>query len=339
MGPSRWPTLCSTRYGAIANTSPPASAAARGSPSSRSQAHANSPARHVDDELQHVPAGDEPEERAQRPEEKAERPAGIVRLRLGLGLEGVRIQPRGVAVLELVADEPVVVERLQMVARARPRRAYGAARQEVRVARVRTAGHVATTPAPRYSAAASATKPARREAARRSPAARPFRNAMRRGPYRPGRRGTPIVSRTSSMSAELVCDLERAHRVGVPVGEQREVQVERLRPGDVRPRRVAGDAERPDTRRLELLAPVTQELHLVRSGGRPVEEVEDEQRTAVHQQLLERASHLRRRPDGSPPEPCRLPPSPPTLLRDSGLDATRSHSRSRSRPRRCRGSR
>jgi hypothetical protein len=45
IGPSRWPTLCWTRYGAIANANPPASAGPRGRSSSRSQAHAASPAR------------------------------------------------------------------------------------------------------------------------------------------------------------------------------------------------------------------------------------------------------------------------------------------------------
>ncbi len=40
-------------------------------------------------------------------------------------------------------------------------------------------------------------------------------------------------------TAELLPDPEGRDGVAVEVGEQPEVQVERLRPGDVRPRRVA----------------------------------------------------------------------------------------------------
>ena len=43
-GPSRWPVLWATRYGASANARPPTSDAPRGSPSERSQAHAAPPA-------------------------------------------------------------------------------------------------------------------------------------------------------------------------------------------------------------------------------------------------------------------------------------------------------
>src|ERR671931_360295 len=79
------------------------------------------------------------------------------------------------------------------------------------------------------------------------------------------------------VAAELARDSEAVDRIRVPIGEKREVQVERLDPGDVRPRRVARDAEPLDTHFFELRAPVTQELHLVCSGGRPVEEVEEKQ--------------------------------------------------------------
>jgi len=44
IGPSRWPVLCTTRYGASANASPPTNAAPRGSPTARSHAHAATPA-------------------------------------------------------------------------------------------------------------------------------------------------------------------------------------------------------------------------------------------------------------------------------------------------------
>src|SRR4029453_4597997 len=79
-------------------------------------------------------------------------------------------------------------------------------------------------------------------------------------------------------------DAEASNRLAVPVGKQREVQVERLHPGHVRPRRVARGGHRPYTCLLELLAPVTQELHFVRSGARPVEKVEEhEDRPFLHE--------------------------------------------------------
>src|SRR3954464_8493881 len=72
-------------------------------------------------------------------------------------------------------------------------------------------------------------------------------------------------------AAEIEGDAESPGRLGVPVGEEREIEVERLHPGDVRPRRVAGDCVWLYARRAKLLAPVTQELELARSGRRPVE--------------------------------------------------------------------
>ena len=79
----------------------------------------------VEQHLQHVPARDETEHRTERPEREAVRPARVVRLRLRLGAKRVWVAPRRAPVLELVPDEPVVVERLQMVAGGRltvPRR-------------------------------------------------------------------------------------------------------------------------------------------------------------------------------------------------------------------------
>src|SRR5207247_6377967 len=75
----------------------------------------------------------------------------------------------------------------------------------------------------------------------------------------------------ATVGAELALDSERPHRLFVPVREEGKVQVQRLGPRNVRPLGIARDAERADTRREELRAPVTQELHLVRSGRRPVE--------------------------------------------------------------------
>ena len=71
----------------------------------------------VQEELQDVPAADEPERRRQRPEEEAERPARVVGLWLRLGPERIGVPPRSAAVLELMSDEPVVIERLQVVSR------------------------------------------------------------------------------------------------------------------------------------------------------------------------------------------------------------------------------
>ena len=93
----------------------------------------------VDHELQDVPRGDGANGGVERPEEKSERPAGIVRLRRRLRAKRVRIEPGSVCVLQLMSDEPPVVERLQMIARrclAVTRRAS----REKRRARVQNGG-------------------------------------------------------------------------------------------------------------------------------------------------------------------------------------------------------
>src|SRR5262245_44751114 len=84
-----------------------------------------------------------------------------------------------------------------------------------------------------------------------------------------------------------MADAEAVDGVPVPVREQRSVQVEGLRPGHVRPRAVARDPEDLHARILELPAPVTQEQELVRSGARPVEEVEEQQVRRAFGQLAE----------------------------------------------------
>ena len=83
-------------------------------------------------------------------------------------------------------------------------------------------------------------------------------------------------------------DVERADRIAVPVREERDVDAERLRPRAVRPGRVARDRERPDACGGEVVAPVTQEQQLVRSGRRPVVEVEAEERPALAEHLAQR---------------------------------------------------
>ena len=102
---------------------------------------------------------------------------------------------------------------------------------------------------------------------------------------RRGSRGTRSRSPNARTASPLKSD------------EQAEVQIERLRPGDVAPRRVARDADRLHAGVLELRSPVTQELHLVRSGGRPVEQVEDEQLRPVLEQLANRQGLVRAEED------------------------------------------
>ena len=97
--------------------------------------------------------------------------------------------------------------------------------------------------------------------------------------------------------------VESADRLAVPVGEEAEREVERLHPGDVRPGGVARDPERLDAERFELLAPVTQELHLVRSRRGPVEEVEEQQNGTVGDDLRNRVLLARPDPDGRVGDP------------------------------------
>src|SRR5207244_595017 len=89
------------------------------------------PRERVDEQLRHVPPADETEQGRDRPEDQPERPAGEVRLRGCLRPERVGIEPGRMSAFELVADEPPVVQRLQMV----PRRGLPvpgrAAREEV----------------------------------------------------------------------------------------------------------------------------------------------------------------------------------------------------------------
>src|SRR6185436_19062370 len=107
-------------------------------------------------------------------------------------------------------------------------------------------------------------------------------------------KGRPL--RDVLQTPEVEGDVEATGRLAIPVGEKWKVEIERLHPRDVRPRRVARDRVRLHARGPELLAPVTQELHLVRSGRRPVEEVEEQQDRALARDLDEGRALLRRRP-------------------------------------------
>jgi hypothetical protein len=96
-----------------------------------------------------------------------------------------------------------------------------------------------------------------------------------------------------------VRDPEPACRVPVPVREEPDLaEVERLAPRRLRPGRVARDRERLDTRLVELRSPVTQELELVRSGRRPGEEEEKEERGPLRHEAAGRHGLARGEPDG-----------------------------------------
>lgn len=69
----------------------------------------------VPEQEEGVPRADGPEEGVQRPERESERPAGEVQARLGLRPEAVGVAPRNLAAAELVAREPELPDRLQMV--------------------------------------------------------------------------------------------------------------------------------------------------------------------------------------------------------------------------------
>ena len=97
---------------------------------------------------------------------------------------------------------------------------------------------------------------------------------------------------------EIVRHAEAAHRAGVPVRQEPDlVKVERLAPRRLGVGRVARDRVRRHSRVLELRSPVTQELHFVRSGGRPGEEKEEEERRAVLDELGQGRRFPRREPD------------------------------------------
>jgi hypothetical protein len=86
--------------------------------------------------------------------------------------------------------------------------------------------------------------------------------------------------------AEVVGDAEPLHGVGVPVREELDLaEVERLAPRGLRPRRIARDRVWRDAGLLELRSPVTQELELVRSGRRPGEQEEQEERGAPRDEV------------------------------------------------------
>ena len=119
-GAIRWPIApCVTRYGASAKASPPASAPAGSSRSSRSQRKREGARADERQEHERVPGEHGPEQGEKRPEDDPERPAGEVGPRLDLGLEAVRVEPWRCATFDLVARQPQLPERLQVIARRR----------------------------------------------------------------------------------------------------------------------------------------------------------------------------------------------------------------------------
>jgi hypothetical protein len=89
-------------------------------------------------------------------------------------------------------------------------------------------------------------------------------------------------------------DAEGANGVPVPVGEERHVDPQRLCPRCMRPDGVSRDRQRPDPERRKIGSPVTQEADLVRSGRRPVPEVEAEERQARAENLAQALGTLPR---------------------------------------------
>lgn len=101
----------------------------------------------------------------------------------------------------------------------------------------------------------------------------------------------------------LAPDAESSHGVPVVVGEEREVQVERLTPSDVAVRRVTRDGDGPDSDLFKLVAPVTQKLKLGRSSSAPVEEIEGDEERVTGSKLGERVWLVRLEPHAHFGEP------------------------------------
>ena len=105
--------------------------------------------REVRQQHQQVPREDRPEGGVERPERKPERPAAEVDPRARFRLERVRVAPRRAPVVELVADEPEVVDGLQVVA---------ARRLAAEMASARAANCEPNAPAPATSRPARAAR-------------------------------------------------------------------------------------------------------------------------------------------------------------------------------------
>ena len=134
IGASRWPAaVCSSRYGATSNASPPTSAAPTPRPSLSQPRVRQQPGGDEPEQHEHVPAHDDAERPPERPEGKAERPGGRVQLGLGDRAERVRVTPREPPLLDLVPGQPEAIGGLEMIPRRRLAVARLAAGEEVRV--------------------------------------------------------------------------------------------------------------------------------------------------------------------------------------------------------------
>ena len=153
-------------------------------------------------EQEQVPRDDRAEERVERPEREPVGPAAEDGLRLDERLEAVRVHPRGGPALELVADEPEAVGRLQVVAGGGLAVAGGAVRHELGAQRAgrRERGDDGRDREERHEAPAG---PASRHAdglCRMRERARPARGGAPRSPSRPGRRRSPRPLRSPARS-------------------------------------------------------------------------------------------------------------------------------------------
>ena len=239
---------------------------------------------------QQVPREHGPEEGLERPEGEAEGPASQRDLRLHQRLKAVWIPPAG---------------------RPRLRAGGRGARSGRRPGRDLPARSPRILP-PRRRGRRTRT---RRGQARRRPAPPPYRGALR------GRAGrsqelveigelADLVSPCSDDHAVSVEEeggslgyaleaavvegvVECVDSVAIPVGEQGDVDIERLAPGAVRPGAVPRDPEDRGARRFEFGPPVTQEDELVSSGTRPVEQIEEEQDVALPRPEARGAEHAR----------------------------------------------
>ena len=95
----------------------------------------------------------------------------------------------------------------------------------------------------------------------------------------------------------LAPDPESSDGIAVVVGEEREVQVERLTPRNVAVGGVTRNGDGPDSDLFKLVASVTQKLKLGRSSSAPVEEIERDEESVSGGKLGERVRLVRLEPD------------------------------------------
>ena len=222
----------------------------------------------------------------QGPVERREEPALEIDRAVGFWLERVRIEPRGAGVRELVTGQPHRPAELEVVAGGCLSEA-GARAGEIAVSQPPDGGPGGEQSRrepegqdERYEARTSASKLSKSGTSESA-----YRHVRRTVPPSPTR--TAARSGTSGDPRHSRRSAEPPRELAVPVREQRRLDPERLLPGAMRERRVAGDAEDAHSGGSELGLSVTQEQELLRSGSRPVEEVEEQEDRAVGDEVLE----------------------------------------------------